>query len=43
VLEEIVVSYKDEQSGEIYEMNSDRDLDIALGRCAKLTLFVGYA
>jgi len=41
--DDIVISYKDEPSGQIYGMLSDRDLDTALNRCQKLTLYVDYA
>ena len=40
--EEIMVSYRDDQTGGIYEMLSDRDLDVALSRCARLVLTVGF-
>ena len=40
--EEIMVSYRDDQTGGVFEMLSDRDLDMALSRCARLVLTVGY-
>ena len=40
--EEIMISYKDERSGSYAELLSDRDLDVALSRNPKLTLYVGY-
>ena len=43
VQEEILIRYKDEPTGEYIEMLSDRDLNVALQRNQKLTLFVGYA
>ena len=42
VQDEIMIKYKDEPTNELYEMISDRDLDMALDRNQKLTLFVGY-
>lgn len=41
--DDIVISYKDEPTGKIYEMLSDRDLYTTLNRCQKLTLYVDYA
>lgn len=41
--DDIIVQYKDEPSGNYHEMFSDRDLDVAVGRNPKLTLYVGYA
>ncbi|KAL9129076.1 MAG: hypothetical protein Q9217_002383 [Psora testacea] len=38
--EEIMVSYRDEPTCQVYEMLSDRDLDMALSRCQRLALFV---
>ena len=43
IREEILIRYKDEPTNEYIEMLSDRDLDMALSRNQKLTLFVGYA
>jgi bud emergence protein 1 len=43
VREEIMIQYKDEPSGGYAELLNDRDLDLALQRNAKLTLYVGYA
>ncbi|KAL8825748.1 MAG: hypothetical protein Q9191_004221 [Dirinaria sp. TL-2023a] len=43
IQEDIIVQYKDEPSSTYAEMLSDRDLDVALGRNPKLTLYVGYA
>lgn len=43
IQEEILIKYKDEPTNEHFEMLSDRDLDMALSRNQKLTLFVGYA
>lgn len=43
VQDEIVVQYKDEPSGNLVELLSDRDLDVALDRNPKLQLFVTYA
>ena len=43
VQEEIMIQYKDEPSGGYAELLSDRDLDMALQRNPKLTLYVGYA
>ena len=43
IQEEILIKYKDEPTGEYIEMLSDRDLNVALQRNQKLTLFVGYA
>lgn len=42
VQEEIFVRYKDEPTNDYIDMISDRDLDTALSRNQKLTLFVGY-
>lgn len=41
--EEIVVSYKDERSGERRQLGSDQDLDEALVSGDKLALFVDYS
>lgn len=41
--EEIVVQYKDEQSGTFVDLISDQDLDRAVQRNPKLTLYVGLA
>ena len=43
IQEEITVQYKDEPSNSYAELLSDRDLDVALGRNPKLTLYVSYA
>ncbi|MCJ1253745.1 bud emergence protein 1 [Lignoscripta atroalba] len=43
VQNEIMIQYKDEPSGGYAELLSDRDLDVALQRNPKLTLYVGYA
>ncbi|KAL9103160.1 MAG: hypothetical protein Q9163_001765 [Psora crenata] len=40
--EEIMVSYRDEPTGQVCEMLSDRDLDMALSRCQRLALFVNF-
>ncbi|EAW13380.1 phosphatidylinositol-3-phosphate-binding protein BEM1 [Aspergillus clavatus NRRL 1] len=43
VNEEIVVQYKDEPSGSYVDLASDSDLDTAIQRNSKLTLYVGLA
>ena len=43
VREEIMIQYKDEPTGRYAELLSDRDLDFALQRNARLQLYVGYA
>ena len=43
VEEDVMIQYKDEQSNGYAELISDRDLDVALQRNPKLTLYVGYA
>ena len=43
VRDEIMIQYKDEPSNGYAELLSDDDLDIALQRNPKLTLYVGYA
>ncbi|KAF7122418.1 hypothetical protein CNMCM5793_000443 [Aspergillus hiratsukae] len=43
VNEEIVVTYKDEPSGTYMDLNNDSDLDTAIQRNSKLTLYVGLA
>ena len=43
IQDDIIVQYKDEPSATYAELLSDRDLDVALGRNPKLTLYVGYA
>ena len=43
VQDEIRIQYKDEPSGGYAELVNDRDLDLALERNPKLTLYVGYA
>ncbi|KAL9017088.1 MAG: hypothetical protein Q9185_005548 [Variospora sp. 1 TL-2023] len=40
--DDIMIQYKDEASGGYAEMLSDRDLDVALARNPKLTLYVRY-
>ena len=40
--EEVMVSYRDEPTGQVYEMLSNRDLDMALTRCQRLALFVNF-
>ena len=42
VQDEIIIQYKDESTNDCIDMLSDRDLDMALKRNQKLTLFVGY-
>lgn len=41
--DQITIQYKDEASGGFAEMLSDRDLDMAIERNPKLTLYVRYA
>lgn len=43
IREEIIVQYKDEPSGMYVDLISDNDLDRAVQRNSKLTLFVGLA
>lgn len=43
VSEELVIQYKDEPSNSSVDLNNDTDLDVALQRNTKLTLFVNYA
>jgi bud emergence protein 1 len=43
VNEEISVQYKDDMTGSYGELLNDQDLDVALQRNPKLTLFVNYA
>lgn len=43
VSEDLVVQYKDEPSNSTVDLNNDTDLDVALRRNTKLTLFVNYA
>ena len=43
VSEELVIQYKDEPSNGSVDLNNDTDLDVALQRNTKLTLFVNYA
>lgn len=43
VTEDIMIRYKDEPTGSFVEIISDNDLDTALQRNPKLTLFVGLA
>ena len=40
--DEVLVSYRDDQTGGTYEMLSDHDLDMALSRCQRLVLTVRY-
>ena len=40
--EDIMISYPDEPTGQYAEIMSDRDLDVALSRNPKLTLYVQY-
>lgn len=40
--EEVMINYRDESSGQLYEMLSDRDLDTALHRNARLVLLVQF-
>lgn len=42
IQDEILIRYKDEPTNDYIDMMSDRDLDTALSRNQKLTLFVGY-
>lgn len=43
ITEDIVVQYKDEPSGTYVDLVSDNDLDTAIQRNSKLTLYVGLA
>ena len=43
VQDDVMIQYKDEPSQGYAELLSDRDLDMALQRNPKLTLYVGYA
>lgn len=43
VQEDIIIQYKDEPSNGYAEILSDHDLDVAIQRNPKLTLYVGYA
>ena len=43
VNEEIVIQYKDEQTNSYIDLESDDNLDVALQRNPKLTLYVNYA
>lgn len=43
ITEDIVVQYRDETSGNYVPLNSDQDLENAMSRSAKLTLFVSIA
>ena len=43
VAEDLLVRYKDEPSSSSVDLSNDTDLDVALQRNAKLTLFVNYA
>lgn len=40
--QEVSLSYRDEPTGQTYEILSDRDLDIALSRCGRLVILVQY-
>ena len=42
VQEDIVIQFKDEPTGTYAELNNEQDLDLALSRNPKLTLYVGY-
>ncbi|KAL9613609.1 MAG: hypothetical protein Q9167_001836 [Letrouitia subvulpina] len=42
IQDDIMIQYKDEPTGNYTEMLSDRDLDVALARNPKLTLYVRY-
>jgi len=41
--EEIVIQYKDEPTNALVDMQDDGNLDVALERNPKLTLYVNYA
>lgn len=43
ITEDIVVQYRDETSGTYVDLNSDQDLENAMSRSTKLTLFVSIA
>ena len=43
VSEDLVIQYKDDPSNSCVDLNNDTDLDVALQRNSKLTLFVNYA
>jgi bud emergence protein 1 len=43
VSEDLVIQYKDDISNSSVELNNDTDLDVALQRNTKLTLYVNYA
>jgi len=43
ITEDIVVQYRDEPSGTYVDLVSDNDLDTAIQRNSKLTLYVGLA
>ena len=43
VSEDLVIQYKDDPSNSSVELNNDTDLDVALQRNTKLTLYVNYA
>jgi bud emergence protein 1 len=43
VSEDLMVQYKDDPSNSCVDLNNDTDLDVALQRNTKLTLFVNYA
>ncbi|KAI9678231.1 MAG: bud emergence protein 1 [Caeruleum heppii] len=42
VSDNMLIQYKDEPSGEYHEMREDRDLDVAVQRNPKLTLYINY-
>ena len=43
IQDDIVIQFRDEPTGNHAELANDRDLDLALSRNPKLTLYVGYA
>jgi bud emergence protein 1 len=43
VSEDLIIQYKDDPSNSSVELNNDTDLDVALQRNTKLTLYVNYA
>ena len=43
VNEQIVIQYKDEPTNSLIDLENDDNLDVALQRNPKLTLFVNYA
>ena len=42
VSDNMTIQYKDEPSSEYHEMRSDEDLDVAVQRNPKLTLYINY-